>query len=346
MSHALDERMSAVGSSELRDALADILNEHFGKPCGVARLDRHPFANTSSYAIEELDVELDNGTLLPMLFKDLSRDGLVGSARSAKPAFLHNPLREIETYRTILAPARLGTAVCYGALVQPERGHYWLFLEKVPGIELYQEGDVAVWQEVAAWLARMHARFAASADQLLRAAPLLVYDRSYYREWLSRAQAIVGALRGSADSATRALANLTAGYDRIIDRLLALPVTLLHGEFYAANVLVEKRANGVRVCPVDWEMTAVGPGLMDLAALTSGKWSEVCKESMAQAYHGTLAQAGISTLSWDEMLVALDGCRLHQAIQWLGWSSTWSLPADQTQDWLGEALRLATKLIR
>ena len=344
MSHTMDERISAAGSSELRDALAHILSEHFGRPCGVVRLDRRPFANTSSYAIEDLEVELDNGTLLPMLFKDLSRNGLVASARSAKPAFLHNPLREIETYQAILTPAQLGTAVCYGALVQPDRGRYWLFLEKVPGIELYQEGDVAVWQEVAAWLARLHARFAASANQLLRAAPLLVYERNYYREWLSRAQAIVGARRGSGESATRALANLTAVYDRIIDPLLALPATLLHGEFYAANVLVEKRANGVRVCPVDWEMAAVGPGLMDLAALTSGKWSEVCKESMAQAYHA--AQAGISTLSWDEMLVALDGCRLQQAIQWLGWSSTWSPPADQTQDWLGEALRLAAKLIR
>src|SRR5439155_360395 len=111
MNHAVGERLAAVDSSQLQDVLEQILNEFFGRPCGIARLQRRPFANTSSYAIEELDVELDSGTCLPMLFKDLGRGGLVASAQSVKPAFLHNPLREIGTYRVILGPARLG-AIC------------------------------------------------------------------------------------------------------------------------------------------------------------------------------------------------------------------------------------------
>src|SRR4051794_31566465 len=184
MSKAVGEHMSAVDSLQLHDVLEQILNEFLGRPCSIARLQRRPFANTSSYAIEELDVELDNGTRLPMLFKDLGRDGLVASAQRVKPAFLHNPLREIDTYRVLLRQARLGTAICYGAGVQRESGRYWLFLEKAPGIELYQEGELAVWQHVAAWLARMHARFAEEIERFLPVVPLLVHDRNYYWEWL------------------------------------------------------------------------------------------------------------------------------------------------------------------
>jgi hypothetical protein len=275
----------------------------------------------------------------------LGRDGLVASAQSVKPPFLYNPLREIGTYRVILGPARLGTAICYGTAVQPESGRYWLFLEKAPGIELYQEGDLAVWQHVAVWLARMHARFAGQIERFLPVVPLLVHDRNYYWEWLRRAQAIVGDGDVESADATRALANLATAYDRIIDRLLALPKTLLHGEFYAANVLVEKRASDVRVCPVDWEMAAVGPGLIDLAALSAGNWSDAAKEAMAQSYYDESRRSQGATLPWDEMRVALDCCRLHLAIQWIGWSPGWAPPPAQRQDWLGEALRLAGRLL-
>jgi hypothetical protein len=43
-------------------------------------------------------------------------------------------------------------------------------------------------------------------------------------------------------------------------------------------------------------------------------------------------------------LTALDYCRLHLAVQWLGWAPEWSPPPEHTQDWLGEALGLARKL--
>ncbi len=345
MNQSLEDRAPAVSSDALREALTQALSGHMGRPCVVARLGRRPFAYSTSVAMEELEVELGHGASLELLFKDLSRQALLAGAWGAKPDFLYNPLREIDTYRQILAFHPLGTATCYGAVVQPLLDRHWLFLEKVRGVELYQEGDLAIWQRVAVWLAGLHARFAQRAEQLLSAVPLLVYDRNYYRQWLSRAQPMVGSLRGAVDTATYGLEKLATHYDQIIDRLMTLPTTLLHGEFYASNVLVEKAGVELRICPVDWEMAAVGPGLIDLAALVAGKWSESAKESMALAYHVALTQAGIPTPAWEVFLVALDCCRLHQAIQWLGWSSIWSPPPAQAQDWLGEALRLAEKLV-
>ena len=31
-------------------------------------------------------------------------------------------------------------------------------------------------------------------------------------------------------------------------------------------------------------------------------------------------------------------CRLHLALQWLGWSPDWRPPPEHAHDWLGEAL--------
>jgi thiamine kinase-like enzyme len=53
----------------------------------------------------------------------------------------------------------------------------------------------------------------------------------------------------------------------------------LDGEYYASNIVVA----GQRVCPVDWELAGAGPGLLDLAALTTG-WSYADRAAIAAAY--------------------------------------------------------------
>jgi aminoglycoside phosphotransferase (APT) family kinase protein len=126
---------------------------------------------------------------------------------------------------------------------------------------------------------------------------------------------------------------------------LALPLTLIHGEFYADNVLVQETTDDLRVCPVDWELTALGPGLIDLAALIAGKWSEPEKRAIALAYYGELVNNHRQPPTVDEFLFALDCCRLHSAIQWLGWSDKWTPSAHQAQNWLGEALRVAESVL-
>jgi len=137
---------------------------------------------------------------------------------------------------------------------------------------------------------------------------------------------------------------LARSYDRVVERLEKLPVTFIHGEFYASNVLVHETEGKPRVCPVDWEMAAVGPGLVDLAALTAGGWNAEEKKALALAYHAALVPRDGWPPAPEEFLRALDHCRLHLAVQWLGWASGWSPPPEHTQDWLGEALSLAGKL--
>ena len=63
----------------------------------IARLDRRASAYSSSFALEELDVQLAGGPALALVFKDLGREGLLRGARAAKPDFLYEPRREIDT---------------------------------------------------------------------------------------------------------------------------------------------------------------------------------------------------------------------------------------------------------
>ena len=334
-----------IGTAALHAALEEALGRCSGRRRRLVRLERRPSIYSTSFAIEELDVRLDDDTSLRILYKDLSRHALLEDALQAKPTFLYDPMREIDTYRSILGPSGLGTPICYGAIVEPPAERYGLFLEKVPGVELYQVGDLATWRRVAEWLAIMHTSFAEETGRLARAASLLRYDGDYYRLWADRARASLGrAGLHLSREARRGTEQLFGNYDRVVERLLALPVTFLHGEFYASNVLVCEEGEGWRVCPVDWEMAAVGPGLIDLAALTAGGWIADEREELALAYHAALVPCGNWPPAPDAFLAALDYCRLHLSVQWLGWSPDWSPPSEHAHDWLGEAVALAEKL--
>ena len=86
----MNQRMGAsvpgFSISELHAALEQVLSRHFGRQRSVIRLDHRPSAYGSSSALEELQVSLDDGTMLQVMFKDLSRQSLLETARrSAYP---------------------------------------------------------------------------------------------------------------------------------------------------------------------------------------------------------------------------------------------------------------------
>jgi aminoglycoside phosphotransferase (APT) family kinase protein len=332
-------------TQELRVELDRALSAHFAKSCRVVDLERRPLPYRTSFAIEELDAVLDDGTSLRLVFKNLGEEALSSAARDVKPSFLHDPLREIEAYRAILAPAQLGTPTYYGATVDPARGRYWLFLENVPGIVLWQIGELETWQQAAAWLATLHRRFADRDDWESEPEHLLRYDADFYRLWLDRARSFAGENADPA-RARRSFDWLASRYDDVVERLVTLPVTFIHGEFYASNVLVEEDSRPLRVCPIDWERAAIGPGLVDLAALTAGSWEDDERTALVLAYRDTQIRLGGSPPPLDDFLTALHCCRIYLALQWLGWAPAWSPPPEHRHDWLAEALRLTEELER
>jgi Ser/Thr protein kinase RdoA (MazF antagonist) len=335
---------ASIGDDDLIDGLKEGLDPSITRHRSIRQAVRRASSYQSSYPLEELTVIFDNGEPLDLVFKNVSPRALSPPARRAKPEFLDDPCREIGVYRTILAPTKMGTPHYYGSLIDEANDRYWLFLENVVGQELYQIGEMSVWLAAARWLARFHRRFAS-----LEAVPrkttygLKSLDEPYHEQWYGRAVRFTSESHADASRRTyvQRLAELAP---QVIGELLQLPTTVIHGEFYASNVIIDAARQPVRVSPLDWERTAIGPGLIDLAALVAGNWPEEAKCQMAIAYHDELSLGGDATASLNALLGELNLCRLQLAVQWLGWSADWTPPKQHRHDWLAEAIAAARNL--
>jgi hypothetical protein len=326
--------------AELRAAIEEAFRERGDELQHVARMARSISAYSSSAPIEELTVEMENGDIQDLVFKDASPRARSRAAIKAKPPFVMDPLREIRVYQTLLAPARLGTPEYVGALVDPTRETYWLFVERVAGNPLYEIGEMDIWESASRWLADMHARFASEMGSGPLSSLLLRYEAPYLERFGERARAFIGRSDSISAASRRVLDDILGQFNRVVDRLSVLPATVIHGELYASNVMVGK--NG-RICPVDWEMAGVGPALLDLAALAAG-WHEPERERLARGYYEALPDAELRYGSFNNLLGALAWCRLYVSIQWLGWSDKWIPPLEHENDWVAEALELVELL--
>ena len=88
---------------ELRSVLDDLLCRHNPNLGRIVRLESSPCADRTSFNLVDLEIELEDGSILRLLLKDLGMKNLHETARRVKPEFLYNPLREIKTYQEILA---------------------------------------------------------------------------------------------------------------------------------------------------------------------------------------------------------------------------------------------------
>jgi hypothetical protein len=261
---------------------------------------RVPYPYGTSWPIEQLELVRPDGTELRVLVKRL--DG----SPPLKPELVVHRGREIEAYG-LLEGRDLGTPRCYAS------GRWWLVVEKVPGVELWQRGDLEAWKATASWAAALHETFAAD---LIEPTTLLRHNEGFYRALVQRARAQVGS----------ELKPLAAAVEHAIGRLTRLPTTLIHGELYPSNVLIAER----RVAVVDWEMAALGPGVIDLAALLTG-WEPSAQKELIRAY-GAPDLADVAA------------AQLLLAYQWLGWGDGWEAPAEHRRDWLAEARDAAEQL--
>jgi len=323
-------------------ALEPGLSKHLGRQCVIRRLEHRLSDYRSSFFLEELDVRLDDDTSLTLIFKNLNSDALSNEARLARPNVPYDPLREIHIYREVLSQYQLGTPIYFAAITDSPRERYWLFLEKVPGVELYQIGDFALWQQVAQWLARFHL-LGPKLRLLASEARLLHWNRKHYWRSLERARACVHE-RNPNDTALVDMERIARVYERVVEQLTSYPPTLIHGEFYASNVLVAESSRGVRVCPIDWETAGIGPGLLDLAALVAGRWTDEQREGLATAYWESLPKSWPVAQGFCSFQRTLMCARLALAVQLLGRTREWTPPPEHQHDWLQEAKHLAAQL--
>jgi hypothetical protein len=306
----------------------------FGARRGITRLERRPSVQQSSFRVDEVDVRFADGTTVALFAKAVHWHAMTPEARAAKPPFLWDPERERATYEAILSPLSVEGARYFGSYVTG--GVRYLLLERLDGTPLWQIGEFEAWREAARWLARMHARVGAAGATFSRAAThLLRYDRPFYDCWMRRVQDFY--------ESGPALQRLAACHEQVVDALLAEQNTFIHGEFYPANVLIERERGAFVVHPIDWEMASLGPALIDLACLIAGQWTDDQRADVADAYFEERSALGADVPPRAHYLWTLDCCLIHLSIRNLGWSRDWSPPPDRAYDWLRDALRLCDK---
>lgn len=307
-------------------------------------MQRSSVPQRSTFPLEQVRVQLRDGEEMRIAFKRLEWSGIRPDAKLSKPPFTFDASREPTVYASLLPLAPAGPPRFLGSLPSEHGRGRWLFLEWVDGRELHQIGSIALWAQAARWLARMHVALAEDLERHASQAALPRHNAAYCKRWAQRASEFAHSEHGDG---ARFLKQLLSRYDAVLEELLDQPQTVIHGDFYASNVLIgdgpsETPAAGggstVRIAPVDWEIAAVGSGLLDLAALTSGDWSEHDREAMATAYAEI---EGVSPFTSRALQLA----RLHHAVQRLGWAPPgWSAPESQRHDWLAEAIMLAETL--
>jgi aminoglycoside phosphotransferase (APT) family kinase protein len=140
------------------------------------------------------------------------------------------------------------------------------------------------------------------------------------------------------------LVGISRCFHEAFEFLVSLPTAFIHGEFYASNVLVDTSRQPVRVCAVDWELAGIGPGVLDLAALVVGNWTDAQRAELIDAYRSGLPRDHSCFNDFAALSHAVDFARLQLAVQWLGWSLNWTPPTAHTHDWLAEAIAMAEKL--
>ncbi|HZV75681.1 MAG TPA: aminoglycoside phosphotransferase family protein [Conexibacter sp.] len=305
--------MTTVLDSGLRAAIERV----FGAACDV--LDARPHALQSSCALTEIRLRDSGGEERQVVLKDLS-----ARSRHPGPESLYDPRREIEAYRRLCSAPGLGLARLLGAEVDPDHDRYWLLIEHVEGVPLWQSGDPADWREVAHWLAGLH-----ELDPPPAGPPWLRYDTGHYERWLPRALAL---------APDAGLAAIERAHAVAIERLAAEDSVTVHGDFYPSNVIV-RAPRGSGVCPLDLELLGAGPAVLDLAALIAG-----LPASLAAAVVDAYARRRGRSLRRERLEQLLLCARLHLAVRWLGWMPGWRAPAHQRFDWIAEAHAAAAAL--
>lgn len=302
-------------------------------------MTRAPSQFQSSARLHDIEVRLADGSSLSLVHKELGRRGLVPAASRSRPRVLADASREIRVYELLLSRSRLGTPRLYGGHVERQRGIYWLFLERVRHTQLRWTIDPAAWVRTAAWLGNFHGTV--EPRDALGELSLVRYDAPFYRSWMDRARRFARA----GDRARRIrLDALSRRYDTVVDALVSMPATVIHGQLFPSNVLVDDATPQGRICVLDWETAAHGPGFIDLAALVAGRWSAEDRGAMVAAYRHALTRSSQTAATVDRGEDSLLYARLHLAVQQLGWADRWVPPAEQAHDWLEEAMQLAEQM--
>jgi Phosphotransferase enzyme family len=298
----------------MRETLQEGLARLRGRPVRIHELHREPPPTTTSFWTERLQARLDGGEGLLVFFKDLNPENLIAAARGIHATGLAPGRRELRMHRRILSRQRFGTPELYAWRWEPRRGLMGLFLEHAGPLKLRHSNDFTRWLAAARWAAWFHSRVSRLSPRRTRFVPR--YDRAHYRHCADR---IERRLAGLPTPDRRLLEQALELYAGLVEQLLALPQSVIHGEYFGKNVVLRDGSLDELIAVVDWETAAVGPSYLDLVSLSTGRWTTEKKEALWRAYFDCYRADTGQSLDWEDFRRDLGPVQLYQALAWIGW---------------------------
>jgi hypothetical protein len=198
------------------------------------------------------------------------------------------------------------------------------------------------WWVAAGWLGRLHGDFARHADHLREQDFLLAHDRDFF--W-SKARLALSAVSGFSARLARRLADILSGYDPCVEVMVHQPPTLVHGSYKPRHILVSAGDEPARICPVDWELAAVGSGLYDLAFLSAGV-DLPRLERLFDAYRLDATAHGVLLPGPEEMSFVVDCFRLHKVLKSLSGARERQFPEGKVAKLIDLGEQLSDRLRR
>jgi aminoglycoside phosphotransferase (APT) family kinase protein len=169
-------------------------------------------------------------------------------------------VREAGLYRSLALQLPMATP----ALIAADPAGTWLVLEAVEAAEASGEWDLTTFQEALALLARLHERFWDLADDL-SAYPWLArpFSRDFEVHVYSAAQALGQVVRDEwppqiahSPQILGTIGQMIFQAEQIAQPLREQTSTLLHGEFWAGNIVRDDTGDMV---VLDWQLAASAP---------------------------------------------------------------------------------------
>jgi hypothetical protein len=289
----------------------------------IVQVHREEADCATSYHVSVLTVRLSTAEVFRLFVKDFS------FSRLPKDGLRPRAERELCVYRDLLAEAGLGTARYYGPASPEAEERRVLVLELVKG-ERVRDCALEGWVAAARWLGQMQAYFAQHPARWQACGMLLRHDADFF--W-ARAEGAVRAVSQAAPWLADRLVKIVDGYGPFVEIMTSQPRVLVHGSYRPQNILVDPAAG--RVCPVDWELAAVGAPLYDLAFISDG----FQPPERDRLWHAYLEAGGAyrPARGWEGMRYVIDCFRLHKVLKSLSEAHEKSFPEATIARLVGQA---------
>jgi hypothetical protein len=230
--------------------------------------------------------------------------------------FYHAYEREIRFYREVAPRAPLRLPRCFYAGLQRDSDWYLLVLEDMSG---YSPGDQVRGLSAAQACAAVQAMGAfhaswwnTSALAELEWMPRRNLHASHYRAAWPKFREVVGP-RLAPEALARG-EELNACIDDWLDRIDAMPATIVHADFRADNLLFDDRTPSPSVVVLDWQLAIRSAGMLDVARLLCGSVPvedrRACAHDALRVWHDALLSGGVRGYSFDQAIADYRLCAL------------------------------------